>query len=177
MEPQSAINSQEGWEKRLAELNTNYQKLRQQAAEQGVHLPDAAPWTGNVNHNVYNSGYSPPPTRGNYTTNGQLSLEQMQAVINAMSSEEREVCTMVHKLSMDLMQSSSSHPSYSTMNNLPPQQPASPPPQSSAYPERDNGARYYTNSQDYYSRNPEYNPYPGYYDPRYNRNMEYNNAR
>jgi hypothetical protein len=70
---------------RISELNSRYQQLRQDAQADGIDLADTPPWTN-----------------ANFSTN----LERMQAIINAMTPEERDVCTTVHRLSMGLMQSS-----------------------------------------------------------------------
>ncbi|KOR30154.1 hypothetical protein TI03_00175, partial [Achromatium sp. WMS1] len=114
------------WATRLAQMNARYKKLRRQAAADGVVLPDVPPWHGSAHGNLTtvapdfppyspeepvtpppasNMSY-PPVTPDSETPANQPNLEQMQAIIDGMTPEERDVCTTVHRLSMGLTQHS-----------------------------------------------------------------------
>lgn len=127
------------WEARLSELNTYYQKLRQQAQADGIEFSNIPPWD-EENKNLDRSSSAM-----------QNNLERMQAVINGMTPEERDVCTTVHRLSVGLMQSSSI-----------------PPPQPIAEPNYGGGPRYGYGYPDEYRRIPNgYGNYGGGYGRPY----------
>lgn len=188
------------WEARRAKLSTYYQKLRQKAADDGVKLSDIPPWDeAETNHSPTNTGspfvprsqefaaplapnvqsnaeddvsHQPFPARPQ-TFSNQPDLERMQAVIDGMTPEERDVCTTVHRLSMGLMQ-----------HLPPPAQPPmpeyySPPSGYGRNPGRMPGiAPGQGTSYDYSNGPAEYGPHPGYnspgYSPRsYDRGMKY----
>jgi hypothetical protein len=181
------------WETRRAKLHARYQKLRQQAIEDGVQLPNTPPWDEaetndspaaddsfahrpeesaallapnmppNAEHDTSSASSNQPFTAaGPQTLSNQLDLERMQAVINGMTPEERDVCTTVHRLSMGLMQHSA---------------PPAPPPMPEYYPAPRNygiapgqGAAGY----DYPNGPAGYGPPPRHYNQRgYDRGMRH----
>jgi hypothetical protein len=181
-ERRRAMSPEERWKMRRAELAARYQELRQRAAEHGVEMASTPPWDEEAPVNKMppmqqSPDASYPPAFGDHPEwDRQQDWAQLQAVVDGMTQEERDVCTIIHRLSTRLM-----HPTPSVM----------PPPERGYGPEAGPGpgawapyghAPGYRPGPSYdgyrmapgYARAPRYAPDP-YYDPRfgYGRGMGY----